>query len=81
MTKPITIYVRKQPVIIRTTPEGEILVHETETHERKHLAKVLTKLLNTIIKVKDVTIDNIDGKVIYNDGCRILNFNLGYIQK
>lgn len=80
MTKPIILY-GKQPVIIHTTDKGELLVHETESHSKKDIAKALTKILNKPNKNLKLTFNNNTGRVIYNEGCRYLDFNLGFIQK
>lgn len=82
MNKPIIIY-GKQPAIIYTTLEGETLIHETETHGRIHIAKTLSNILNTPVKELKLHFEGKTGKgtVIYNNGCRQLPFNLGFIQK
>lgn len=84
MNKPITLYVRKQPVIIHTNELQEIQVTEIESHNKKDIAKALAKLLNKNLRELKLAFDTgfgNKGEVIYNDGCRKLEFNLGFIQK
>lgn len=80
MNKPILIY-GKQPSILYITEHGEILIHETESHDKKDLAITLSNLLKTKIISKDITLINNLGGVTYNDGCRRFEFKLAFIQK
>lgn len=81
MNKPITIYVAKQPVIIHTSELNEIIVTETESHNKKDIAKTLSKILKKPTKELKLSFINNTGIVIYNEGCRKLEFTLGFIQK
>ncbi len=80
MNKTITIY-GKQEAIIYTSEQGELIIHETETHGRNHITQTLAKILNKPTKELKVSFEKSNGTVIYNDGCRRLDFNLGFIQK
>lgn len=78
MNNSITIYNQKQPVIIHTSNEGEIWVTDIDTHNKKDIAKIASNVLNIPIKTKEVSIEGQRAKVIYNDGCRYIDFTLGF---
>ena len=80
MNKPIIIY-GKQPALFYTTLEGEIIIHEVETHGRIHITQKLANILNKPKKELKLHFERMKGTVIYNEGCRRLDFNLGFIQK
>ena len=80
MNRTITIY-GKQEAITYITDQGVIMVHETESHKKNHIAITLADILNTPVKELTLTIKNHHGTVTYNNGCRELKFNLAFIQK
>lgn len=80
MNKPIVIY-GKIPALFYTTPEGETLIYELETHGRIHISQKFAKILNKPVKELKLSFEPMKGTVIYNDGCRRLDFTLGFIQK